>query len=84
MHKNVFTSPVSFTGSYTEDEPNFPTNFTEKVSGVDKVVNFKDFLRQLVKFKTLSRLYEPWNSQVWFQTKITWHKVQLPLYYSYD
>ena len=43
MHKNVFTSPVSFTGSYTEDEPNFPTNFTEKVSGVDKVVNFKDF-----------------------------------------
>ena len=43
MHKNVFASPVSFTGSYTEDEPNFPTNFTEKVSGVDKVVNFKDF-----------------------------------------
>ena len=23
MHKNVFTLPVSFTGSYTEDEPNF-------------------------------------------------------------
>ena len=24
MHKNVFTLPVSFTGSYTEDEPNVP------------------------------------------------------------
>ena len=24
MHKNVFTLPVRFTGSYTEDEPNFP------------------------------------------------------------
>ena len=24
MHKNVFTLPVSFAGSYTEDEPNFP------------------------------------------------------------
>ena len=24
MHKNVFTLPVSFTGSYIEDEPGFP------------------------------------------------------------
>ena len=24
MHKNVFTLPVSFEGSYTADEPNFP------------------------------------------------------------
>ena len=24
MHKNVFTLPVSFKGSYTADEPNFP------------------------------------------------------------
>ena len=24
MHKNVFTLSVSFTGSYTKDEPNFP------------------------------------------------------------
>ena len=24
MHKNVFTLPVSFTGSYTKDEPNLP------------------------------------------------------------
>ena len=49
MHKNILTLPMSFTGSYTKDEPNFPQ---KKVSGVDKVVYFKDFLRQLVKFKT--------------------------------
>ena len=35
MHKIVFTLPVSFTGSYTEDKPNLPRqniliNFTEK------------------------------------------------------
>ena len=24
MHKNVFTLPVSFIGSHTEDEPGFP------------------------------------------------------------
>ena len=24
MHKNVFTLSMSFTGSYTKDEPNFP------------------------------------------------------------
>ena len=34
MHKNNFTLPMSFTSSYTEDEPNFPRqnnlgNFTE-------------------------------------------------------
>ena len=38
---------MSFTGSYTEDEPNFPCQnnliLQKKVSGVDKVVNFKDF-----------------------------------------
>ena len=42
-----FTLPVSFTGSYHEDEPKFPRQKTlilqKKVSGVDKVVNFKDF-----------------------------------------
>ena len=47
MHKNVFTIPVSFTGSYTEDELNFPRQnnliLQKKVSGIDKVVNFKDF-----------------------------------------
>ena len=46
-HKNVFTIPVSFTGSYTEDELNFPRQnnliLQKKVSDIDKVVNFKDF-----------------------------------------
>ena len=51
MHKNVFTLPVSFTGSTscTEDEPNFPRQnnlvLQKKLSGVGKVVNFKDFSR---------------------------------------
>ena len=39
-----------FTGSYTEDEPNFPWQnnliiLQKKVSGIHKVVNFKDFSR---------------------------------------
>ena len=49
MHKNVFTLPVNFIGSYTQDEPNLPWQnnliLQKKVSGVDKVVNFKGFLR---------------------------------------
>ena len=49
MHKKVLTLPVSFTGSYTEDEPNFPQQnnlvLQKKVSGVDKVVYFKDFIK---------------------------------------
>ena len=49
MHKNVFMLPVSFTGSYTEDKPNFPRQnnliLPKTVSGVE----FQDFLR----------LYEP-------------------------
>ena len=49
MHKNVFKLPVSFTGSYTEDKPNFPRQnnliLQKTVSGVE----FQDFLR----------LYEP-------------------------
>ena len=40
---------MSFSGSYTEREPNFPRQnnliLKKKVSGVDKVVNFKDFSR---------------------------------------
>ena len=59
MHKNVFTLPVSFTGSYTEDEPNFPRKnnliLQKKVSGVDKVVNFKDFLRPNKEIQYFSR-----------------------------
>ena len=49
MQKFFFTLSLSFTGSYTEDEPNFPWQnnliLQKKVSGVDKVVNFKGFLR---------------------------------------
>ena len=49
QNKNVITLPVSFTGSYAEDEPNFSRQINlilqKKVSGVDKVVNFKYFSR---------------------------------------
>ena len=48
MHKNVFTLSVSFTASYTKDEPTFQRQknliLHKIVSGVDKVVNFEDFL----------------------------------------
>ena len=64
MHKNVFILPVSFTGSYTGDEPNVPRQndliLQQKVSGVDKIVNFKDFSRTSTEFKDFSRLYKPW------------------------
>ena len=47
MHKNVFTLSVSFTASYTNDEPTFQRQknliLQKIVSGVDKVVNFEDF-----------------------------------------
>ena len=40
----MYTLPVSFTGSYTEGEPNFPRqnnlNLKNNVVGVDKVMNF--------------------------------------------
>ena len=43
-----FTLPVSFTGSYTGDEPNFPwkNNYIlqKMVFGLENVVNFKEFL----------------------------------------
>ena len=61
MHKilNFFTSPMSLTGSYTEDEPNFPRQnnliLQKMVSGVDKVVNFKDFSRPNKEIKYFSR-----------------------------
>ena len=32
----------------------------KKVSGIDKVGNFKDFSRPNKEIKTFSRLYEPW------------------------
>ena len=54
---------MSFTGSYTGDEPNVPSQHNiilqKKVSGVDKIVNFKDFSRTLTEFKDFSRLYKP-------------------------
>ena len=44
---NVFTLSVSFTASYTKDEPTFQRQknviLQKIVSGVDKVVNFEDF-----------------------------------------
>ena len=50
---------MSFTGSYTEDEPNFPRQnnliLQKMVSGVDKVVNFKDFSRPNKEIKYFSR-----------------------------
>ena len=53
MYKNVFMLNVSFTGSYNNDEPNFPqqNNLTlqKKVTRVDKAVNFKDFSRPFKK-----------------------------------
>ena len=59
MPKNVLTTPVSFTGSYIEDEPNFPWQknliLQEKVSWLDKVVNFKDFLRPNKEIKHFLR-----------------------------
>ena len=59
---------MSFTGSYIDDEPNFPQQnnlvLQKIVAGVDKVVNFKDsswpnkeikyFSRTLTKFKDFS------------------------------
>ena len=59
MCKNGFTLTVSFTGSYTEDEPNFPLQnnliLQKKVSGADKMVNFKDFSRPTEGIKYFSR-----------------------------
>ena len=57
----MHTLPVSFTGSYTEDGPNFPPQNNlilqkkSKVAGVDKVANFKDFLRPHKEIKYFSR-----------------------------
>ena len=50
---------MSFTGSCTEDEPNFPRQnnliLQKKVSGLDKVVNFKDFSSPNEEIKYFSR-----------------------------
>ena len=51
--------PVSFTGSYTKDDQNFPWQnnliFQKKVSGRDKVVNFKDVSRPNKEIMYFSR-----------------------------
>ena len=48
---------MSFTGSYTEDEPDFRLQnnliLQKMVSGIDKVVNFKDFSRPSEKNQVL-------------------------------
>ena len=50
---------MSFKGSYTKDEPKFPQPkkliLQKIVSGVDKVVNFKDFSRPYKEIKYFSR-----------------------------
>ena len=55
------TLPVSFTGSYTKNEPNFPwqnnLNLKKMVAGIDKVLNFKDFSRPIKKIKYFSRTF---------------------------
>ena len=52
--------PASFSGSYTQDEPNFPrqTNLIlqKKDSGVDKAVNLKDFSRPNKEIKYFTRI----------------------------
>ena len=57
MHKNInFYITHEF---YTEDEPNFPRQnnliLQKMVSGIDKVVNFKEFSRPSKEIKYFSR-----------------------------
>ena len=64
MPKNVLTTPVSCTGSYIEDEPNFPwqkkSNFTGKAvlrrQGCEFQGLFKTQKRNQVLFKDLNRI----------------------------
>ena len=55
----MHTLLVSFRGSYTENEPNFPWQnnliLHKCVVGVDKVVNFKDVPRPNKEIKYFSR-----------------------------
>ena len=54
MHKNVFTLPVSFTGSYTEDETKITWQnnviLQKRVSGVD---TFQELIKQSRTFQGL-------------------------------
>ena len=55
----MHTLPVSFTGSYTKDEPNFPRQnnhiLQKMMAGVEKVVNCMDFSRPSKEIKYFSR-----------------------------
>ena len=55
----TFKLPVSFTGSYIDDEPNFPRQnnlvLQKIVASIDKVVNFKDFSWPNKEIKYFSR-----------------------------
>ena len=57
--KNIFTLAMSFAGSYTEEEQNFPRQnnliLQQMGSGVDNIVNFKDFSRPNKEIKYFSR-----------------------------
>ena len=53
--------PVSFTGAYNEDKPNFPPQnnlILQKGYGIDKEVNFKDFSRSSKEIKYSSRTFQ--------------------------
>jgi len=56
MHQKRFYVTCEVTGTYTEGEPTFMRQkkvlLQKIVSGVEKVVNFKDFSRRLLKIKT--------------------------------
>ena len=57
MHQKRFYVTCEVTGTYTEGEPTFMRQkkivlLRKIVWGVEKVVNFKDFSRRLLKFKT--------------------------------
>ena len=77
MYKNVFMLPVSFTGSYTEDEPTYhqqknDLNLQKIVSGVDKVVNFKDFDQIQGHFKTTTKIHDLFKIVRTMETTCTW------------
>ena len=64
MHKNVFTLPVSFTGSYTEEEPNFPLGnnpVSQKVVWRKQKSEFQNLFKtqwiNQVLFKVFNRIH---------------------------
>ena len=59
MHKNIFTVPVNFARSYTEDERNFPRRnnliLQKMASSVDKAVISRPFQELTKKSSTFQR-----------------------------